>query len=191
MSRHVPVFLRHESVYFAFPVHYHLERRGLHPAARKSALYFARQYGAHFIAHEPVEYAARLLRVHKVHIDGARRFYRATYRFGSDLVEFYTVFKSVESEMIGKMPAYRFPFAVRVRRKIGEIGILYFLPQPLDEFLLFGVRHDVFGLESVGNVYAERLGRQIAYMPARRHYSVTLPEILLNRFCLGRRLDYN
>ncbi len=67
-----PVFLRLEGLNFLFAVVDHAHSDGLHAARGEAAADLLPQKRAQLIAHDAVEYAARLLRVDQVLVDGAR-----------------------------------------------------------------------------------------------------------------------
>ena len=94
----VPVFLRLERFDFPFSVHNQFQRHRLHSAARKRSgivfrFDFVVQQGGKFVAHQSVQHAARLLRVHKVIIDCPRLRKRFFHRFLRNFVEFDAVFR--------------------------------------------------------------------------------------------------
>ena len=56
---------------FLLPFHNHAESHGLYPACGEAELDLEPEQGADFVAHQPVQDAPRLLRIHQLHINGA------------------------------------------------------------------------------------------------------------------------
>src|SRR5438477_4903178 len=81
-----------------------------------------------------------------------------------------------------------FAFAVRVRGEIDGVRVAGELLQAGNNFLFAG-DDDVFGLEVVLYIHAERTLGQIFDVPERGLNGVAFAQILLNGFRLGRRFD--
>ena len=79
-------------------------------------------------------------------------------------------------------------FAVRVRRQVDGIGGGGELLQLGDNFFLAG-NDDVVGLEIVFDIDAQGALGQVLHVPERGFDGITLPQIFLDRFRLGRRFD--
>ncbi len=61
-----PVFLRDEGADLAFALHDHPQRDGLHAAGGESAADFIPEQRGNLVAHQAIEHAARLLRIHQM-----------------------------------------------------------------------------------------------------------------------------
>ena len=81
------VFLFSETDDFLFPVDYKPESHRLYTTRGQLRLYLLPEYGGKFEAYEPVEDAACLLGVHKVHINASRILYGIEYRLLGNLME--------------------------------------------------------------------------------------------------------
>ena len=82
----------------------------------------------------------------------------------------------------------RLALAVRVRRQVNFVcrgGQLLQFPDDL----LFAGNDDVFRVEIVININPQSALGQIFHVAKRRLDRVTLSQILLDGFCLGRRFD--
>ena len=194
-GRQIPIFLGLKRLNLPFPLHDEAERHRLHPAARKAALarggrvvdFMIEQCGK-LISHQPVEHAARLLRIYEAVIDLARVFQRLFDRLGGDLVEFDTVFLVfVQSEHRLQVPGDRLALAVGVGCEIDVIRLFRLVRQSADNVLL-ALRIDVFRLEIVFDIDAQRMDGQIADMPRRSVHFVLSLQVFRDGLCLGRRL---
>ena len=86
------------------------------------------------------------------------------------------------------MPGDGFAFAVRVRRKIDAVGGQGQLLQLGENFFLAG-NDDVFRLEFVVDIDAQRALGQVLDVPKRSFDDEALAQILLDGLRLGWRFD--
>ncbi len=121
-----PIFLGKESADLALALHDHPQRHRLHPAGGETAPHFVPQQRRNLIAHQAVQHAARLLRIHQVHVHLAGLLERLGDRLLGDLVEHHAV-DPRPVLLLGKLflqvGADGFAFAVGVGR---QIHILHF-----------------------------------------------------------------
>ena len=107
-------------------LHDHPQRHRLHPAGGETAPHFVPQQRRNLIAHQAVQHAARLLRIHQVHVHLAGLLERLGDRLLGDLVEHHAV-DPRPVLLLGKLflqvGADGFAFAVGVGR---QIHILHF-----------------------------------------------------------------
>jgi hypothetical protein len=96
-------------------------RHGLHAAGGEAAAHFVPQQRRDLVAHQPVQHAARLLRVHQVDVDLAG-FSKPSDGLLGDLVEHHAVELRAAvlffRELFLQVPADGFAFAVRVGRQV-------------------------------------------------------------------------
>ena len=64
-----PVFLGDERADLAFALHDQPQRHGLHASGGKAAADFVPEQRRNLVAHQPIEHATRLLRIHQIHVD--------------------------------------------------------------------------------------------------------------------------
>ena len=82
-----PVFRRIERADLPLALHDQAQRHGLHAPGGKPAAHLVPQQRRNLVAHQAVQHAARLLRVHQVGIHLPRMLERGANRLGRDLVE--------------------------------------------------------------------------------------------------------
>ena len=149
------------------------------------------------------------MRVHQILINLARVFEGFANRALRDLVEGYALdaqavpvfififsllgglllfLGAVGIEFIGQMRGDGFAFAVRVRRQKDVVGRLRQLLQP-GENLLFARDDDVFGIEFVLDIDAQRALGQVFHVAQRGLDREPFAKIFLNGFRLGGRLN--
>ena len=92
------------------------------------------------------------------------------------------------AQFLGQMPCDGFAFAVRVRRQIDVVRGQGQLLQPGENLLLAG-NDDVFRLEFVVDIDAQRALGQVFDVPERSFDGEALTQIFLDGLGLGRRLD--
>ena len=83
----IPVFLGHKFLDFLLALADHRRGDGLHAPGGQPLANLAPQKRADFVADQTVEHTARLLRVHKVEIHGARTLDRGLHGLAGDLVK--------------------------------------------------------------------------------------------------------
>ena len=178
-GRKRPVLLRLEILYLALALNDESERYALHSACGQLALYLTAKHGREFITHESVQNAARLLRVHKVLVYLARVFNRLCYSLFGYFVKRYTRFVVFgQSEYGRNMPRNGLALAVGVRCEIYAFRASRFLFKLCHDLFLVG-HHFVSGREIVFHVHGKRLCGQIADVPHRCEYLITVTEIFL------------
>src|SRR4029077_1123727 len=85
-----PILLRHKRAYQLFPLDNQAQRDRLHAPCGQSAPYLVPQQGRNFVAHDAVQHASRLLRVHQVAVHLPRLLKRRANRLRRNLVERHT-----------------------------------------------------------------------------------------------------
>ena len=144
---------------------------------------------AYFITDKAVEYTACLLAVHKVHVDIARVLYRILHRVLRDLVEgdpFYLC--RIDIQYRRKMPAYGFPFAVRVGGKEYSVRRFCILAKLVYQLAL-AAYVDILRFEIVFDIDPEFAFRKIPDMALRKFNLIALAEKAVDCLCLARRFD--
>ena len=186
-----PIFLGLERAYFAFSLDDEPQRNRLHSACRQIALDFFAKHGRNLVAHKPVEYSSRLLRVDKIQIDfsGVAQSFlhgllRNLVKLDSDRGFF------VQPKHVCDMPRNGFALAVRVSREIYFVRLGRELFKLLYGFLFIG-QDFVARLEILFNVNRQRANGQVAYMSLCGKYLISLAEILFNGFYLSCTFDNN
>jgi hypothetical protein len=177
-------------------------RDRLDPPRREAARDLLPQDRRDLVAVEPIEDAARLLRVDEALVDVARLAERAADRVLRDLVEDHAPHGNRRLQHLEQMPGDRLAFAVFVRREQELVGVLQELLQLGDPLLLVRI-DDVEGPEPVGDVDSETcpllllvflrdvggaLG-QVANVAHARLDDEVVAEVALDRPRLGGRLD--
>ena len=184
-----PVFLGLEALDLLFALVHHARGDGLHTARGKTAAHLLPKERGQLVAHDAVEHAARLLRVHEVLVDLARARDALLHDVLRDLVEGHAPgLLIVQVEQILEMPRDGFALAVRVRREIDGVALLRGLLQLADQGLL-AADGLIIGLEIVLDVDAQLALGQVAQMAHAGLDRVAPAEIFPDGFRLGRRLD--
>ena len=135
-----PILDRLEAANLAFALHDQPQRHGLHAPGRKPAAHFVPEQRRNLIAHEAIQNAARLLRIHEILVDVARvpeGFVDSLLRdfvegYAANLLAFFGVGSQLQREMVGD----RLTFAVRVRREVDFVRLHRQLLQLIDNFFL-------------------------------------------------------
>ncbi len=188
-----PVLDRLKRANLALALHNQPQRHRLHAPGRKPAPHLVPQQRRNLVAHQAVEHAPRLLRVHKILIDVARVLERLLHGLLRDLVEgdaanLLSLF-GVGSQLQREVVRNRLAFAVRVRRKIDLVGLGRRFLQLLNH-LLFARRHDQLRLKGpLLQLHAELVLGQVHDVPDRGAHIESLAQIFFDRLRLGRRLD--
>ena len=122
-----PVLALDERADLALAVHNQPQRHGLNAAGRKPAPHFVPQQRRNLVAHQPIQYAARLLGVHQVQVHRPRLLERLLDGAGRDLVEHHPIklrafFRAVQ--LFLQVIADGFAFAIRVSRQINGVDAL-------------------------------------------------------------------
>ncbi len=185
-----PVLLGHELADLLLTLADQPQGDGLHPPRREAGLDALPEERRRLVAHQAVEHAARLLRVHLALVDVERMRERLGHRVLGDLVEQDTAHFAPVAELARHVPRDRLALAVRVGgeedARRGLCGLL-----DLGEGLRLLFDRDVFGREAVLHVHAELALRQVAHVPHGRLHRVTGTQVLADRLRLRGRLDDN
>ena len=137
-SRDVVVGFALEVLDFALALDNQSHGNALHATCRQRGFYFAPQHGRNLEAHQSVEHATSLLRVHKVHVDVARMLDGVENRRFRDFVEHNAVcIFLVESQHFAKVPRNGFSLAVFIACEPNFLGFLCVLSQVCNDFFLF------------------------------------------------------
>jgi hypothetical protein len=111
----IPVLDRDERVDLGLAIAHQFQRNRLHAAGTQTAAHLVPQQRADFVADQPIEHAARTLRVDHLLVDRARMFQRVLHRLLGNLVERQPVELALLAfEFLDQMPANRLTFAIRV-----------------------------------------------------------------------------
>ena len=202
LDAHEVVLLRLERVDLALALDEEPQRDGLHPARGERAAVGAGdvlpQERRHLVAHDAVEDAPRLLRVHERHVDSARLRDGLEDRGLRDLVVRHALERLLAGrglEYLVQVPRDRLPLAVGIAREVYLVRGLYGRLEFGDDLLLaFG--HDIRRREGPlalsGALDADRavLLWQVADVPDRALDDEVAAKILAYRLRLRRRLDY-
>ncbi len=143
------------------------------------------EHWAERVADEAVEDAARLLRVHAVHVYLARVLQRVQHRLARDLVKLDAPGRA-QPQLIHDVPRDRLSLAVRVSREVDLVNVLQRLLELADRPL---ARDDVGWLEVALEVYAHPAFGKVADMAHRSDECVIIREEARERARLGWRLD--
>ena len=185
----VPVFFGDELSDQLLAIADELERDRLHASRAESAANLVPEDRADLVADEPIEHAARLLRIDHLHVDGARMLHRFLHRLLGDLVEHQAVdLFLLPAELFGEVPADGFAFAIGVGCDVDVGGVLRRALQ-LGNHLLARRQQFVHRRETFIDIDAKLALRKIADVSHRREHFVVASEILIYRFCLRRRFD--
>ena len=188
-----PVFLLQERADFALALHHQPQRHRLHAAGGKAAPDFVPQQRRDLVAHQPVEHAPRLLRIHQVDIHLPRHFEGFLHGLLGDLVEHHPVKARTVlpvRQFLLKVIADGLTLAVRVGRQVHLLHPPGGLFQIGDELLL-PFDDLIPRLETVVDVHRQVSLREILDVAKRSFDYVLLTQILVDGFRLCRRLhDY-
>src|SRR5208282_265200 len=184
-----PVFFGAKCLALALAIDDYPERDRLHAPRADAALDLVPQQRTQLVADQPVEHAARLVRVEQVvielrgivdrRLDGSRR----------DFMEQHAAHVGLGlAEMIGDMPRDRLAFAVGVA---GEVDVILALRGALDlaDYLLFALDYDVVGREIVLDIDAQLAFGQVHHVADRGHDLVVATQVTLDGFRLCGRFD--
>jgi hypothetical protein len=184
-----PVLERLEGANLAFALHDQAHGHGLHAAGRKPAAHLVPQQRRNLIAHQAIQDAARLLRVHQILVDVARVLEGLLHGLLGDLVEgdaanLLSLF-GVGSQLQRQMVRDRLAFAVRVRRQVDFVCLGGQLLQ-LVNHLLLARRHDQLRLKGpILQFHAKVVLRQVHDVPTDARTSNPLPRYFSIVFALA------
>ena len=172
-------------------VHDEAQRDGLYASGGELRLDLAPEHRRELEAYEAVEHAARLLRVHEVHVYGPGILDGVLDGVLGDLVEDDALGTGgIEAEGLAEMPGDGLSLTVLIGSKPDGARFGSGLLQLGHHPALVGGDH-VFGLEALVHVDAELLVLQVANVAETCLYSEILPQILLECLRFRRRLhDY-
>ena len=187
-----PVFARHERLDGLFTVADDAQRYRLHPSGAQAALNVLPQQRADFVADQPVEQTARLLRRHFVLVDATGILQRLGHALAGDFVQQHAVHlvRGRLVQLAGNVPGNRLPFAVRVRRQ-EHLGRLFGLRPQFPQHLLLALNGDVLRGEITCRVDAQAPLRQVLHVAHRSLHRVVRTQIFLDRPGFRRRLNNN
>src|SRR6184192_1204502 len=184
-----PVLLGREGADLALALADDADGDRLHAARREPAAHLVPEQRRELVADQPVEDAARLLRVEAVLVELAGLLERLEDRLLRDLVEQHAMdVLPPRAELLRDVPGDGLALAVGVRR---QVDVLLVLGGFLDvlEHLRLALDDVVLGREVALEVDPElRLG-QVHHVADRGLHLVVPPEVLAERPGLGRRLD--
>ena len=161
-----PVLDRDECRDLTLAVDDETERDGLHPAGGQAVADLLPEQRGHRVAHEPVDDAARLLRVHQILVDLAGMLEGLVDRRGGDLVEGHAAELGLRDlDDIREMPGDRLAFAVEVGGEPDMVRPLRLAPEG-SGVLLRVIGDDVLRRERL-EVHAHLRFRQIPDVPER------------------------
>src|SRR4029453_7473401 len=188
----VPVLLRDAAGDLGFAIANELQGDRLNAARAQPPPDLVPEQRADLVAHETVEDATRLLRIHHLLVDLGRVIERGEDAFLGDLVEHQpaNLFQVSAAELFRQMPADRFSLAVRVGGDEDRLGVLGGVLELLQDLLAAG-DYLIRGLEAVLDVDAKLALGQIADMAHRGDDLVVPAQIFIDGLRLGRRFDHN
>ena len=186
-----PVLGRDEGLDLALALGDQAHRHRLHPPRREAAPDLVPEQGRELVADEPVQDAARLLRVDLVGVDLSRVLERLLHRPLRDLVEQDAVdLGALDPELLGKVPADGLALAVGVGGDVEGLGLLG-RPLQLVQHLLLGGQHAVVGLEPALLIHAQlRLG-QVPHVAHGGLHDEPRIQIFLDGLHLRRGFDHH
>ncbi len=204
-----PIFFLLEGFDFAFAIDDQAQSDGLHPSGGQAAANFVPQKRRNLIAHQAIQHASGLLRVHQVAInvtrmlksglDGALRDFIESHATNAsaiaDVVRLllgsllpFLFLARVFAKFVGKMGGDSFAFAIRIRRKVDVVGRKRQFLQ-LGQDLLLSRNDDVFGFEIAFDVDPQAALGQVFHVAVRSIDRESLAQIFLDSFRLSRRFD--
>ena len=179
MRANRPVLFLDEGLDLALALHDEAQRHRLNATGGEATAHLVPQQGRHLVAHQAIEDAAGLLRIHQVAVDVAGvqegvlngllgdfvEGDAADVGYGAPFLSLLAV-NPVPAQFLRQVGGNRLAFAVRVRRQVDRFRRLRQLLQPGDD-LLFAGNYLVFGRKLVVQIDPERLLGQILNVPER------------------------
>ena len=161
-SHYTVVFLSLEILDFLLAFHNQSYRHALHASGGESRFDFFPKHRRQFEAHDAVEHTARLLGVHTVDVDAARRLDGVKDCAFGDFVKYdaFCLFRR-QTEHLVQVPSDGFSFAVLIGSEPDRVCLFRFSLQLLHKFLLVG-RDFIYGFVVVLHVDAEILLLKVA-----------------------------
>ena len=192
-SAHAPVLAGDEVLDVRFPLANQPERHRLDAAGGAAAGQLAPQHRRKREADEIIQGAPRQISLDEFPVQLARGAERVEHRLPGDLVEDDPLHvESVEGspfvEHLQHVPGDRLAFPVGVRGKEEAVGAFERLRQRADVLLGLGLQLPIHG-EVVVGTHGPVLGRQVTDMAVAGHDPILRPQVLVDRFGLGRGFD--
>ena len=130
VQMHGPIFLRFKGADFVFAFANQPQRRALYAPGTQTAPDFLPQQRGQIKADQIIQRTARLLRVHQMNVQAARRFQSSLHPFGRDFMEhhalyflFHILHAALGFQNFGNVPRNRFAFPIRVG---GQVNVFRF-----------------------------------------------------------------
>ncbi len=185
LGRDAPVLRRDEGPDLLLAVHDQTQGHGLHPPCGNAATDLLPEEGADLVPYQPIQDAPRLLRVYLSRINVPRMGEGLLNRPLRDLIEHHPVnWPPGALQLLGQMPADRFPLTIRVGCQIdGGGGLRGFLE--VAQHLLPAPDDLELGRKIIFHVYRQRLDGQIADVTHRGLDRELLPQELVDGLGLG------
>ena len=188
-----PVLHRSKRADLPLPLHDQPHGHGLHAPSREAPPNLIPKQRRNLVAHQPVQNAPRLLRVHEVLIQVPGMLECLLHRLLRNLVEGHPLnlfpLLGRRAQLQRQVVRNRLALAVRIGRKIDFVSPGRGLLQLRDDFL-FARRHNQRRLEgAILQLHAQFVLGQVHDVPHRGQHFETRAKILLNRLGLGGRLD--
>ena len=151
-----PILDRHKRLNRALALDDQAQRHALHPTGAEAAPNLAPQQRAEFVAHQPIENAAGLLRVHQRHVDVAGMREGVADGRRRDLVKHHALrARPIDPGRFHQMPRDRLAFAIGVGRQVDRVGAIRQRGQFLHHFFLF-IGHAILRREVMLDIHRQR-----------------------------------
>ena len=183
-----PVFLRDELRDLLLPLRHQPDGHGLHTSGGQAAADLLPQQRGELIAHDAIQRAARLLRVHQILIDGAGVLDGILHHLFGDLVEgdaLRLVLRQLQQVL--QMPADGLALAIRVGGQEHGLALAGGGFEILDD-VLFALDGAVIGFKVVVHVHAQLALGQVAQMSHAGLDHIIGSQIFADGLGLGRGL---
>ena len=184
-----PVLLGGEGIDLTLAVDHQADRHALHASRREAAPDLAADQRAQLVADQPIDHAARLLRIDEVQVDRSRMSEGSLDGRLRDLAERHpTHVLVVEPGVIGDVPGDRLALAVEVGGEPHRLGLAGLVGELL-ELLAALLERLVVGREVMLEVDPQLLLREVADVAVRGGDGVSGSKVSLDRLCFGGRFD--
>ena len=186
-----PVFLGHEIRDLLFPLRHQPDSYGLDTPCGQPAPYLLPQQGRELIAHDTIQHAPRLLRVHQILVDGAGMLDGILHHLFGDLVERHALRLAVRQlQQMLQMPADGLSLSIRVGGEIDSLALVSGGFQILDN-ILFSLDGAVVGGKISLHVHAKGALGQVTQVSHAGLDHVIRSQIFADGLCLCRGLHDN
>ena len=183
-----PVLFGLECLDLTLPITDQAYGHRLNTSGGQPLAHFAPEKRRQLIADDTIEHTSCLLRIHLLHVNGARVPHCFLNRRLCDLMEDNpTIILRVDPKDVRQMPCNRLPLTVGIACEIDLIRILGLFFECADEVAL-AAHINVFRRKFIFDIDAELALRQIAQMSHGGSHNVVFSKMSLNRLCLCRRL---